>query len=126
MTDTANAPERIWAFRAGPMGGLFIGKKEVGPNVAEYVLSTHYDELVAAAHEEAFARGANWAQEKARVEGRLVIVDSPELAKLRADLAEAQEKIARKDKFGLVEPFALEESVSDLRDCLSAIAGDTP
>ena len=36
------------------------------------------------------------------------------------------EKFARKDKFGLVEPFALEESVSDLRDCLSAIAGDTP
>ena len=48
-----------------------------------------------AAHEEAFARGANWAQEKARVEGRLVVVDSPELAKLRADLAEAQAKIAR-------------------------------
>lgn len=48
-----------------------------------------------AADEEAFARGANWAQEKARVEGRLVIVDSPELATLRADLAEAQAKIAR-------------------------------
>ena len=50
MTDTANAPERIWAFHAGPMVGLFIGKKEVGTNVAEYVLATHCDELVAAAY----------------------------------------------------------------------------
>ena len=50
MTDTANAPERIWAFHAGPMVGLFIGKKEVGTNVSEYVLATHCDELVAAAY----------------------------------------------------------------------------
>ena len=50
MTDTANAPERIWAFHAGPMVGLFIGKKEVGTNVAEYVLAAHCDELVAAAY----------------------------------------------------------------------------
>ena len=50
MTDTTNAPERIWAFHAGPMVGLFIGKKEVGTNVSEYVLATHCDELVAAAY----------------------------------------------------------------------------
>ena len=43
-----------------------------------------------------------------------------------AMIEQIAEKFARKDKFGLVEPFALEESVSDLRDCLSAIAGDTP
>lgn len=60
MTDTANAPERIWAFHAGPMVGLFIGKKEVGTNVAEYVLATHCDELVAAAR----AEGAREAQAK--------------------------------------------------------------
>ena len=53
MTDTANAPERIWAFHAGPMVGLFIGKKEVGTNVSEYVLATHCDELVAAAYMDA-------------------------------------------------------------------------
>ena len=56
MTDTANAPERIWAFHAGPMVGLFIGKKEVGTNVAEYVLATHCDELVAAAYLDAGQR----------------------------------------------------------------------
>lgn len=108
MTDTANAPERIWmtaedrgaswpgAFRAFRCSDLDHSNDD-GPNpdYPEYVLSTHCDELVAAADEEAFARGANWAQEKARVEGRLVIVDSPELATLRADLAEANAKIAR-------------------------------
>lgn len=108
MTDTANAPERIWmtaedrgaswsgAFRAFRCSDLDHSNDD-GPNpdYPEYVLSTHCDELVAAAEEEAFARGANWAKEKARVEGRLVIVDSPELATLRADLAEAREKIAR-------------------------------
>ena len=60
MTDTANAPERIWAFHAGPMVGLFIGKKEVGTNVSEYILATHCDELVAAAR----ADGAREAQAK--------------------------------------------------------------
>ena len=62
MTDTAKAPERIWAFHAGPMVGLFIGKKEVGTNVAEYVLATHCDELVAAAK----AEGAREEREKWR------------------------------------------------------------
>jgi len=75
MTDTANAPERIWAFHAGPMVGLFIGKKEVGTNVSEYVLATHCDELVAAAK----AEGAREAQEKiARMEASLEILrDNP-------------------------------------------------
>lgn len=48
------------------------------------------------------------ANEKARVEGRLVIVDSPELAKLRADLAEAQTKIARlTEALAIAGPIAL-------------------
>ena len=33
----ADAPEKIWAFHDGPMVGLFIGKKETGTNVSEYV-----------------------------------------------------------------------------------------
>jgi Lar family restriction alleviation protein len=37
--------------------------------------------------EEAFARGVNWAQERAKVEGRLVLVDSPELVHLRDENA---------------------------------------
>jgi len=96
MTDTANAPERIKAWMQPYFSEIGSWSTTRYPEVTiEYVLSTHCDELVAAADEEAFARGANWAQEKARVEGRLVIVDSPELATLRADLAEAQAKIAR-------------------------------
>jgi len=31
------ALERIWAFHAGPMVGYFVGREEVGTNVAEYV-----------------------------------------------------------------------------------------
>ena len=31
------APEKIWAFHAGPMVGLFISKAEYGTNVAEYI-----------------------------------------------------------------------------------------
>ena len=31
--------EKIWAFHAGPMVGLFIGKREVGANIAEYTRS---------------------------------------------------------------------------------------
>lgn len=31
------APERIWAFHAGPLVGYFIGKPEYGTNVAEYL-----------------------------------------------------------------------------------------
>ncbi len=157
MTDTANAPERIWT--ADTTSTCSVGFNTPSLDYKnEYVLATHCDELVAAAYvaasekswaiavemelhaaigsttkakaeaiegailsgtpdnaraaltsygermraegaeaadEEAFARGANWAQEKARVEGRLVIVDSPELATLRADLPEARAKIAR-------------------------------
>ena len=49
--------------------------------------------------EAAFARGVNYAQEQARVEGRLVIVDSPELSDLRtrAESAEAKLETARND-----------------------------
>lgn len=111
MTDTANAPEQlvvIWTIADEDTMPATVSAhtpksrdfKHGAPRWMEgkrleYVLATHCDELVAAAEEEAFARGANWAKEKARVEGRLVIVDSPELATLRADLAEAREKIAR-------------------------------
>ena len=34
-----SAPKTIWAFHDGPMVGLFIGKKEVGSNIAEYTLT---------------------------------------------------------------------------------------
>lgn len=32
-----DAPEKIWAFHDGPMVGLFIGKKETGTNISEYI-----------------------------------------------------------------------------------------
>jgi len=31
------ALDRVWAFHAGPFVGYFVGRKEVGANVAEYV-----------------------------------------------------------------------------------------
>lgn len=46
-------------------------------------------------YEEAYAHGFRDAQEKAKVEGRLVIVDSPELAALRARIAELEAENAR-------------------------------
>jgi len=81
MTDTANAPERIWAYpdysdwsETGGWVDHKDGKPESAP-LTEYVLATHCDELVAAAR----AEGAREAQEKiARMEASLEILrDNP-------------------------------------------------
>ena len=66
MTDTANAPERIWAYPDYPdwseTGGWADHKDGWADSelLTEYVLSTHCDELVTAAR----AEGAREAQEK--------------------------------------------------------------
>ena len=64
------------------------------PDPDATILAAEHDRIVAekdAEIEEAFARGVNWAQEKAKVEGRLVIVDSPELVNLRTENARLRE-----------------------------------
>lgn len=66
MTDTANAPERIWAYPDYPdwseTGGWADHKDGWADSelLTEYVLSTHCDELVTAAR----AEGAREAQAK--------------------------------------------------------------
>ena len=81
MTDTANAPERIWAYPDYPdwseTGGWADHKDGWADSelLTEYVLSTHCDELVTAAR----AEGAREAQAKiARLTEALEILrDNP-------------------------------------------------
>ncbi len=100
------------AWARAPTHWMPLPESAPAPDDALAALTARDERMQAegVAYEESFARGANWAQEKARVEGRLVVVDSPELAKLRADLAEAQAKIAR-----------LAEALEILRDNPAAV-----
>ena len=111
MTDTANAPERIWAYadysdwdETGGWVDHENGMPDVGP-LTEYVLATHRDELVAAAYLDA-AQVASTGKQSRResiafdIEER--IPDNARAAltaygeRMKAEAArEAQAKIAR-------------------------------
>lgn len=73
--------------------------------------------------ESAYARGFHDAQTKARVEGKLVIVDSPELVELRAEIARLKELV--QDRYGMLEAYSRE--IARLREatnqCRLAFAG---
>ena len=95
-----DAPKRIWVNPVTTDRGAFEegewydGRGATLMATSEYILAAEHARLVAekdAEIEEAFARGVNWAQEKAKVEGRLVIVDSPELVNLRTEIARLRE-----------------------------------
>ena len=92
---TMDAPKRImaWSDDAPGLAGTWSVTR-YPENAEPYILAAEHDRIVAekdAEIEEAFARGVNWAQEKAKVEGRLVIVDSPELVNLRTEIARLRE-----------------------------------
>lgn len=82
----SEAPKRIWAAR-----GLYTAEPGgFSPERTEYILAPEHDRLMAektAEIEAAYARGYHDCQERGITEGRLVIVDSPELTLLRAEIA---------------------------------------
>lgn len=90
------APNRIWATINGARSVLpgtdqyLIGGWEGAPREhgREYILAAEHHRIVAekdAEIEAAYARGFHDAQEKAMVEGRLVVEDSAEIARLTAE-----------------------------------------
>lgn len=118
MTDTANAPERIWAIAVEDDQGWFvevISEDAADPAIdLEYVLATHCDELVAAAYLDAAQRieqclwSQHWYIDGESVDPEDLSEDitsrTPDDARaaltaygerMKADLAEAQAKIAR-------------------------------
>ena len=77
-----SAPKTIWAFHDGPMVGLFIGKKEVGSNIAEYTLTdpttitldrAEYEALVEAL--EFYADKSGWNQPPVKTRDSLISVE---------------------------------------------------
>ena len=102
-----DAPKRIWVNPVTTDRGAFEegewydGRGATLMATSEYILAAEHARLVAekdAEIEEAFARGVNWAQEKAKVEGRLVIVDSPELVNLRTEIARLESEAEKRNE----------------------------